>query len=265
MNALVVDSLTVRYGAVEAVRQASFSVEAGQVFGLLGPNGAGKTSVMRVLSTLVRPTAGHAWVLGHEVAAEPAAVRRLIGYVPQALSADGSLTGRENLDLFARLYGLGRRQRGPRVDELLELMELDGAAGRPVRTFSGGMVRRLEIACSLVSRPRLLLLDEPTGGLDPAARRAVWRHLAEMRDATGLTLVVTTHSMEEAEEQCQRLAVLSGGEVRAEGSPKELRGSMGVPGGTLEDVFVALTTATRDERGDIRETNRSRRTARRLG
>jgi len=263
MRSLVVEDVAVRYGEVEAVRGASFSVEAGQVFGLLGPNGAGKTSILRVLTTLVRPAGGKAWILGHDVEAEPAAVRRLIGYVPQALSADGSLTGRENILLFARLYSVPRRDRTARIDQLLELMELGPAADRVVRTYSGGMVRRLEIACSLVHHPRFLLLDEPTVGLDPVASRAVWGHLTSLSKETGLTLLVTTHSMHEADEHCQRLAVMSGGVVRGEGTPGELRASLGTPGGTLEDVFAALTASA--NKGDLRDINRSRRTARRLG
>lgn len=265
MKALVVDDLVVRYGAVEAVRAAGFGVEAGEVFGLLGPNGAGKTSIMRVLTTLLRPAAGRAWILGHDVAAEAATVRRLIGYVPQALSADGSLTGRENASLFARLHGIPRARRRERVDQMLDLMDIAGAADRVVRSYSGGMVRRLEIACALLHEPRLLFLDEPTIGLDPVARRAVWRHLAELREATGLTMLVTTHLMEEAEEQCQRVAVMSAGLIRAEGSPGELRSALGAGGGTLEDVFVSLTTDAQAEGGDFRDIGRARRTARRLG
>ena len=264
MKALVADRLAVAYGDFVAVGDGSFSVEAGQVFGLLGPNGAGKTSIMRVLTTLVRPAGGRAWVLGHDVAAEPATVRRLIGYVPQALSADGSLTGRENAGLFARLHGLPRRERADRVDEMLQVMDVAGAADRPVRTYSGGMVRRLEIGCALLHRPRLLLLDEPTLGLDPVARRGVWRHLSDLRAESGTTMFVTTHSMEEAEEQCQRLAVLCAGTIRAEGSPAELR-SLGAPGGTLEDVFVELTSESPAGKGDLRDVDRTRRTARRLG
>ncbi|MDQ3979724.1 MAG: ATP-binding cassette domain-containing protein [Actinomycetota bacterium] len=264
MKALVVDGLVVRYGDVHAVREASFSVEAGQVFGLLGPNGAGKTSIIRVLTTLLRPAGGHAWVLGHEVSAEPAVVRRLIGYVPQAVSADGSLTGRENANLFARLHGLSRDERSARIAEALEVMDLSGAADRTVRTYSGGMIRRLEIACALLHRPRLLLLDEPTIGLDPVARRSVWRHLAVMRQETGMTLLVTTHLMEEAEEHCGCVTVLSDGKVRAEGTPDELRTQLGVAGGTLEDVFVALTATAKEEGGDFHHVHRVRRTARRL-
>jgi ABC-2 type transport system ATP-binding protein len=265
MKALIVEDLVVRYGDFEAVRGAGFGVEAGEVFGLLGPNGAGKTSIMRVLTTLLKPAGGRAWILGHEVGAEPAIARRLIGYVPQALSADGSLTGRENAMLFARLHGIPRDERTPRIDRMLELMDIAGAADRVVRSYSGGMVRRLEIACALLHRPRLLLLDEPTIGLDPVARRAVWRHLAEMRAETGLTMLMTTHLMEEAEDQCQRVAVMSGGRIRAEGSPVELRSALGAGGGTLEDVFISLTADAQAQGGEFHDIGRTRRTARRLG
>ena len=266
MRAVVADRLVVRYGDVEAVGGASFAVEAGEVFGLLGPNGAGKTSVLRVLTTLMRADGGRAWVLGHEVGAEPALVRRLIGYVPQAVSADGSLTGRENALLFARLYNLPRAERRTRVDEVLEEMGLGAAAGRLARTYSGGMLRRLEIACGLLHRPRVLFLDEPTVGLDPAARRGVWGHLDGLRKASGTTLLVTTHAMEEAEEHCRRVAVMAGGRVLAQGTITELRAASGHPGGSLETLFLDLVAGGgEDPRGGIREISRRRRTARRLG
>ena len=266
MRAVVADRLVVRYGDVEAVGGASFAVEAGEVFGLLGPNGAGKTSVLRVLTTLMRADGGRAWVLGHEVGAEPALVRRLIGYVPQAVSADGSLTGRENALLFARLYNLPRAERRTRVDEVLEEMGLGAAAGRLARTYSGGMLRRLEIACGLLHRPRVLFLDEPTVGLDPAARRGVWGHLDGLREASGTTLLVTTHAMEEAEEHCRRVAVMAGGRVLAQGTITELRAASGHPGGSLETLFLDLVAGGgEDPRGGIREISRRRRTARRLG
>lgn len=255
-----------RYGEVEAVRGVSFSIEAGGVLGLLGPNGAGKTSILRVLTTLVRPHAGRAWILGHEVTREPATVRRLIGYVPQSLSADSSLTGRENALLFASLSAVPRRQRWARIEEALSVMGLEEAADQAVRTYSGGMVRRLEVACALVHSPAMLLLDEPTVGLDPVARRSVWQHLGRIRHDAGTTLLVTTHSMEEAEEQCGRVVVLSGGRIRGEGTPRDLRAALGRPGGTLEDVFVALTESDRQPtRGGLGEVRGARRTARRLG
>ena len=255
-----------RYGDVEAVRGASFGVEAGEVFGLLGPNGAGKTSVLRVLTTLLRADAGRAWVLGHEVGAEPAVVRRLIGYVPQALSADGSLTGRENALLFARLHNLPRSDRRGLVEDALARMGLDDASDRLARTYSGGMLRRLEIACGLLHRPPVLLLDEPTVGLDPAARRAVWDHLHELQASTGTTLGVTTHAMEEAEEHCRRVAVLSAGRVLAEGTLSDISVAAGQPDGSLESAFLDLVSRSGEERtGGFSEVARRRRTARRLG
>ena len=266
MKAVIADDLVVRYGEIEAVRGASFGVDAGEVFGLLGPNGAGKTSVLRVLTTLVRPGGGRAWVLGHDVRFEPAVVRRLIGYVPQAVSADGSLTGRENATLFARLYNLPRAEQRARVDAVLDQMDLGSAADRLARTYSGGMLRRLEIACGLLHRPPVLFLDEPTVGLDPAARQGVWRHLHQLREESGTTLVVTTHAMEEAEEHCQRVAVMSNGRVLAEGTLAELRAASGHPAGNLETVFLELVAGGTDEQtGGIREVARRRRTARRLG
>lgn len=264
-KAVVVEDLVVRYGGVEAVRRASFSVGAGEVFGLLGPNGAGKTSVLRVLVGLRRPQSGCAWVLGHDVAREPRTVRRVIGYVPQALSADGSLTGRENASLFAKLYGLPTRSRRDRIDNVLSLMGLAPAADALVQTYSGGMVRRLEIACALLSSPRVLRLDEPTLGLDPGARRGVWEHLHGQRAENGMSVLVTTHYMEEAQQHCGRVAVMSAGRVLAEGTPAELRAGQD-PDATLEDVFITLTGArlSHDE-GGLRELRRTRRTARRLG
>lgn len=264
-RSLHVEDLEVRYGDVVAVGGVSFSIAPGEVLGLLGPNGAGKTSVLRVLTTLVRPHAGRVWILGHDVVREAATVRRLIGYVPQSLSADGSLTGRENASLFAKLYGVPRASRHARVESALGLMGVEGP-DQPVRTYSGGMVRRLEVASALLNSPRMLFLDEPTVGLDPVARRTMWRHLVQLRQDTGVTLLVTTHSMEEAEEHCHRVVVMSGGLVRAEGSPAELRAALGRPGGTLEDVFVALTESDRQQtRGDLRDVRGSRRAARRLG
>jgi ABC-2 type transport system ATP-binding protein len=260
-----VEDLGVRYGDLHAVRGVSFSIVAGEVLGLLGPNGAGKTSILRVLTTLVRPHAGRAWVLGHDVTREPTVVRRLIGYVPQSLSADGSLTGRENAALFAKLYGVSRARRAARIERALAIMGVD-APDDAVRTYSGGMVRRVEVACALLNAPPLLLLDEPTVGLDPVARRTMWRHLDSLRAEAGLSLLVTTHSMEEAEEHCDRVVVMSAGEIRAEGTPGDLRAALGRPGGTLEDVFVALTESdSQRTRGDLRDVRGSRRAARRLG
>ncbi|MEY2423658.1 MAG: type transport system ATP-binding protein [Acidimicrobiaceae bacterium] len=266
MAAVVVNDLVVRYGPLEAVSGASFCVQDGEVLGLLGPNGAGKTSIVRVLVTLLRPHSGQALICGRDVTDDARAVRRLIGYVPQAISADGSLTGRENATLFAKLYGLARDERRPRIDETLALMGLSDATDTLVQDYSGGMIRRLEIACALLSTPRVLLLDEPTLGLDPAARRGVWDHLQRERTSRGMSILVTTHYMEEAEQNCDRVVVMSGGRVLAEATPATLRARADRKDATLEDVFIALTQSGSDEgRGGLREAGRARRTGRRLG
>jgi ABC-2 type transport system ATP-binding protein len=260
------ERVVVRYGAFEAVRDVSLSVAEGEVFGLLGPNGAGKTSLLRVLVTLLRPHAGEARILGHDVVARPTVVRRLIGYVPQALSADGSLSGMENAMLFARLYDVPWRRRRATVHDALDLMGLSAAAGKLVRAYSGGMIRRLEIACALLSRPRVLFLDEPTIGLDPIARRTVWDHLGRLRRDQGTTLFVTTHDMEEANQRCERIGIMGAGRVLAVGTTAELCAAAGVPEERLEDAFVALAGPTLAEgTGGLVATRRSRRTARRLG
>jgi ABC-2 type transport system ATP-binding protein len=266
MRSVVVEDLVVRYGTLEAVSGASFAVEDGEVFGLLGPNGAGKTSVLRVLVTLLRPHSGQACICGHDVSRNARKVRMAIGYVPQAISADGSLTGRENAALFTKLYGVDRRQRRARIDETLALMGLSESRDTVVQEYSGGMVRRLEIACALLGTPRVLILDEPTLGLDPAARRGVWDHLQRERAARGMTILITTHYMEEAQQHCDRVAVLSSGEILAEATPTELRARADRKDATLEDVFIALTASEHENgRGGLREVGRTRRAARRLG
>jgi ABC-2 type transport system ATP-binding protein len=218
-----------------------------------------------MLTTLLPPTAGSALVDGFDVVKQAREVRRLIGYVPQMLSADGTLTGYENLLVFARLYLLPRRERRERVLGALQFMGLEDAAHRLVRQYSGGMIRRLEIAQSMLHGPRLLFLDEPTVGLDPSARRAVWDHIGELREQLGATIVLTTHQMEEADSLCSRLAIMHLGKVVALGSPAELKASIGRRGATLDDVFIHYTGSNLDTGGTYRDTRRTRRSARRLG
>jgi ABC-2 type transport system ATP-binding protein len=262
--AVAVEDLVVRFGAVEAVRGASFSVLAGETFGLLGPNGAGKTTTLRVLTTLLSPTSGRAWVAGLDVATQGIAVRGAIGYVPQALSADGTLTTRENLEFYARVGGLRRRERVVRIGEVVEAMNLEGFLERMTSALSGGMLRRLEIATALLTRPRVLFLDEPTVGLDPVARRLVWERLGALRESAGTTLLVTTHLMDEAEDHCERLAIMDRGRVVAEGAPAELRAEWGA--GDLDEVFSTVTGREPEEaEGRIRDVRARRRIARRLG
>ena len=265
MAILELDALTRRFSAVVAVKQLSLSVERGEIFALLGPNGAGKSTTIKMLTTLLKPSGGTARVDGMDIVHHPGAVRRIIGYVPQMLSADGTLTGRENLQVFARLYDLPRGQRRERVDEALVFMGLAEAGERPVRQYSGGMIRRLEIAQSMLHNPRVLFLDEPTVGLDPAARRAVWDHIEELRDRIDATIILTTHQMEEADILCSRVAIMHQGSLVAIGAPDDLKRTIGRRGATLEDVFIHYTGSNLDSGGTYRDTRRTRRSARRLG
>jgi ABC-2 type transport system ATP-binding protein len=260
------EHLSYYFGENPAVDDVSLQVEPGEIFGLLGPNGAGKTTTIRVLNTLLKATSGTARVFSVDVAASPMVVRRLMGYVPQQLSADGSLTGRENVMLYARLFDVPRSRRKLLVEEALEAMAITGAADRLVSTYSGGMVRRLELAQALVNRPRLLVLDEPTIGLDPIARSGVWERVLELRNQSRTTVLVTTHYMDEAEQLCDRVALMHRGRIRALGTPSELRDRLG-PGATLEDVFrhFAGEGLEEDEGGGLRGVRSTRRTARRLG
>ncbi|HUJ75121.1 MAG TPA: ATP-binding cassette domain-containing protein [bacterium] len=262
---LELDGLTKRFADLIAVDQLSLAVDEGEMFALLGPNGAGKSTTIKMLTTLLPPTGGSARIAGKDVSSDAGAVRRMIGYVPQMLSADGTLTGAENLMVFARLYELPRGERRERVRAALEFMGLEDSADRQVRQYSGGMIRRLEIAQSMLHRPRLLFLDEPTVGLDPAARRAVWQHIEELRHRFGMTIVLTTHQMEEAELLCDRVAILHKGRLVALGTPAELKAAIGKPGATLDDVFIHYTGANLDSGGTWRETRRTRRAVRRLG
>jgi len=265
MSVLETNGLTKRYGDKIAVRELSLRVEQEEIFGLLGPNGAGKTTAIKMLTTLLPPSGGSASVGGFDVRRQAAEVRRVIGYVPQLLSADGALTGFENLLIFAKLYDIPRKGRESRVREALALMGLSDAADRLVRTYSGGMIRRLEIAQSMLHRPKVLFLDEPTVGLDPVARDAVWDRLGELRSEYGTTIFLTTHYMEEADTLCGRVAILHLGEVVALGSPAELKSSLGGGGVSLDDVFAHFAGADLESGGNYREISRTRRTARRLG
>lgn len=256
--------LTRNFGDFCAVDGVDLAVRAGEVFGLLGPNGAGKTTTIKMLVTLLPPSDGTASVGGYDVVREPDGVRRLLGYVPQALSADGNLTGYENLLIFAKLYDLPRKEQKARVEKAMQFMGLSEAAGRMVRTYSGGMIRRLEIAQTLIHNPQVLFLDEPTIGLDPVARRVVWGHLEALRREYGTTLFVTTHYMEEAQELCTRIAIMNRGKIVALDTPDSLIERVGRDDADLEDAFAHFTGATLDEGGDYGDVRRARRTAGRL-
>ncbi len=210
----------------EAVRGITFDIEEGEAFGLLGPNGAGKTTTMRVLGTLLLPTSGRAVVAGHDVVREAGAVRRAIGFAMQEAGLARYATGREHLHMMGRLYGLSRTQTRSRADELLVLFGLEEAADRQVRTYSGGMRRRIDLACGLVHRPRLLFLDEPTTGVDPTSRAALWEELRRLQ-SEGVSLFLTTHYLEEADRLCDRLAIVDRGVIVARGTPDELKAEVG--------------------------------------
>ena len=266
MNAVEVRGVRHRFGDHTALAGIDLAVSEGEVFGLLGPNGAGKTTLLRLATTLLPLQEGSIAVLGYDVSHSPMAVRRVLGYVPQQLSIEAALTGRENVAWFARLFDVPRRERRRRVEDALEAMALVDAADRLAGTYSGGMVRRLELAQALVNRPALLVLDEPTVGLDPVARDSVWQRVEELRGDIGMTVLLTTHYMEEADALCDRVALMHLGAVQAEGTPDELKAHLG-PDASLEDVFRHFTGGTLGEetKGGLRAVRSTRRTARRLG
>jgi ABC-2 type transport system ATP-binding protein len=266
-SAIQTFQLTRRYDSLVAVDHLDFSAAAGSIFGLLGPNGAGKSTLIKMLTTLLPPTSGTAMVAGFDIAKRPADVRRNIGYVSQMLSADGDLTGFENLLISSKLYGIHGKERERRIGEAFEFMDLVEAAGKRVKQYSGGMIRRLEIAQSMLHRPDVLFLDEPTIGLDPVAKRSVWERIRELRQQFGTTILMTTHDMEEADGLCDTVAILHQGRIASLGSPAQLKAQAGGDA-TLNDVFILSTGASIEgpveEGGSFRDVARTRRTARRL-
>lgn len=226
-TAIETSRLTHRYGDHLALDSLDLSIEAGSIYALLGPNGAGKTTLIGILTTLLQATEGSAQVAGIDVRKQPAEVRRHIGVTFQEIVLDKDLRGREVLDYHARLYGIGRAERQARIAELLKLVELEDAGDRLTKTYSGGMKRRLELARGLMTRPDVLFLDEPTQGLDPQNRALVWRYLRELRAGSGLTILLTTHYMEEAEALADRVGIIDHGRLVVEGSPAELSAGIG--------------------------------------
>lgn len=231
-----VEHLTKKFGHFTAVDDISFNVGEGEIFGLLGPNGAGKTTTIRCLLTVIKPTAGEIKISGIEASHKPQEVRQLCGYVPQEVSVDGDLTGYENLSFYAKLFYVPRVEREKRIREALEFMQLTDRANSLVKTYSGGMMRRLEIGQVLVNRPHVLFLDEPSIGLDPAAKRMIWDYVVRLREEFGTTILLTTHDMLEADELCSRLAIMNGGKIAVVGSPAELKGKLG---GDIVSVTVS--------------------------
>jgi len=241
--AIDVQNIVKKFGEFTAVKGISFQVKAGEVFGLLGPNGAGKSTLIRMLVTLLPPTSGTAIINGFDVAKKADDVRRSIGVIPQAMTSDLELSVEENLIIFAKLYGVPRDTRKKHIDELLASVELSEWRDKPVKNLSGGMRRRVEIARGLVHEPKVFFLDEPTTGLDPVSRTAVWEMLDRVRKQHQLTVLVTTHYMDEADKLCDRIAIVDHGELVVLDTPDNLKASL--PGATaattLDEVFVHYT------------------------
>lgn len=266
LPAVRVRDLTKVYGPVHALDGVTFDIGQGEVFALLGPNGAGKSTALRILVTLALPTSGRAEVFGLDVRKDANQVRRELGYVPQQLSVDGALTGRENVWLFAGLYDIPWGRRNDVVEETLETLGLADSADRSASTFSGGMIRRLELAQALVHRPRILVLDEPTVGLDPIARGEFWERIEQLQQKAMTTVLLSTHYMDEAEEHAHRVALLHHGKLKALDSPKALISELG-DGKDLEDVFrtFASDDAATTGGGGWRDVRATRRTIKRVG
>ncbi len=244
--AIEVVNIVKRYGDFEAVSDVSFAVAEGEIFGLLGPNGAGKSTLIRMMTTLIPLTGGKAIVGGHDVTREPDAVRRMIGVIPQALTSDPDLTVEENLSIYAKLYSVPKAQRLKNIATVLEAVDLTKWRGAQTKTLSGGMRRRLEIARGLVHNPRIFFLDEPTTGLDPVSRIAVWEMLDHLRKTRNLTMLITTHYMEEADKLCDRIAIVDHGTLVALGTPIELKHS--VPGANVVEVHFDRETTEWQQR-----------------
>jgi ABC-2 type transport system ATP-binding protein len=238
--AIEVAHIVKRYGDFEAVKDVSFSVADGEIFGLLGPNGAGKSTLIRMMTTLVPITAGKAFVAGFDVEHDPDAVRRKIGVIPQALTSDPDLSLEENLSIYAKLYSVPKAEREKNIDQVLEAVDLTKWRGAQTKTLSGGMRRRLEIARGLVHNPHIFFLDEPTTGLDPVSRIAVWEMLDNLRKSRKLTMLITTHYMEEADKLCDRIAIVDHGKLVALGTPIELKHN--VPGANVVEVHFDRET-----------------------
>jgi len=258
-------NLTRSFGFFTAVDKLDLQIDEGEIFALLGPNGAGKSTLIKMLTTLLPPTSGEARIDGFSITREPNKVRRIIGYVPQMLSADSTLTGYENLFLFAKLYDIPRKEAKKRANEAIAFMDLGSFAHKLVRTYSGGMIRRLEIVQSMLHRPKVLFLDEPTIGLDPIGVKVVWEHILELKRKYKTTILLTTHIMEEADKLCNRVALLSRGKLAVIGSPGALKASIGKKDATLEDVFIRYASESLANESSFREVRRERSTERRIG
>ena len=260
-----VQNLKKQFADITAVNEISFSVRAGNVFAFLGPNGAGKSTTIKMLITLLAPTGGSATIDGFDIRTHPGEVRRRIGYVPQLISVDGTLTAFENLVLMAKLYDIPARECAERAREVLSFLELEDHKDALVRTFSGGMIRRLEIGQAIVHRPHVLFLDEPTSGLDPVARQHVWEHILDLRKSYGTTIFFSTHQMEEADSMSDQVAIMSTGNIASIGTPQEIKAQTGRKNANLEEAFIFITGTNLKDTSTFREVRRSRQTGKRLG
>lgn len=262
-DAITVQALSKRFGSIIAVDQLTFSCATGSTFGLLGANGAGKSTLIKMLTTLLPPSSGTARIADCDLVGAPAAVRHKIGYVSQMLSADGELTGYENLLVAAKLYLIPRAERPSRIAQALEFMDLGEAGRRSVRQYSGGMIRRLEIAQSMLHRPSVLFLDEPSVGLDPAAKRVLWERIRQLRREFGTTILLTTHDMEEADQLCDTIGIMHRGQLVVLATPAALKAAVSSTA-TMDSVFIHFTGATCSEGGELRDVSRARITHHRL-
>lgn len=247
---VTVEDLTKDFGALKAVKGVSFEIKQGEIFGFLGPNGAGKSTTINMLTTLLKSTSGKAVICGYDIHKNPTEVRRSVGVVPQEYTADEDLTGIENILLCADLYGIPKSNSRPHAEELLALVELSDAANRKVSTYSGGMRRRLELACGLINYPRLLFLDEPTLGLDVQTRAAVWKYIRMLKSEYHMTLFLTTHYLEEADSLCDRIAIIDHGQIVKIGTPDQLKASVGG-----DVIVVGVKEADPDISADLAKIN----------
>ncbi len=264
-NLIEVRSLTKKFGDLTAVNGISFDVKHGEAFAFLGPNGAGKSTTIKMLITLLKPTSGTALINGFDLVHNSSNVRRDVGYVPQMISVDGTLTAYENMALMAKLYDIPWKECEQRVRETLSFFDLDQYSKSLVRTFSGGMIRKLEIGQAIIHRPKVLFLDEPTSGLDPIARQKVWEHILELRKTYGTTIFFSTHQMEEADEMSDRVAIMHNGKIAIIGSPEEIKGKTKLANATLEDAFIYFSGTDLKETGNLSDISRTRRAEARLG
>ncbi len=245
-NAVEVENLEKNYRRIKAVDGISFDVPEGEVFGLLGPNGAGKTTTIRMLLTLIQPTAGSARIFGMNTVSQSDKIRQIAGYVPQGISVDGEITAYENMLIYSKLYGIPSSQRKERIKEVLEYIGLSDRANDMVKTYSGGMMRRLELAQSLINRPKILFLDEPGIGLDPNARNAMWNMVRRLREEFSTTIFLTTHDMVEADILCDRIGIMNKGKLAIIGTPSELKSTVGGDVMTITAKNVSLSSVIRD-------------------